>query len=95
MANNERTIEIGNTTVVVSDHHFSDGYVYCYLDFYDLRTRPTFPLTDVAVSRHLLEMSKTPTHETWVGGYLTGWCEAMLEGSDETFTSVLAEGTQP
>ncbi len=92
MANKELTIEVGNISIIVTSNEFSHGYTYGFLSFSDLRTRPQFPLTDVAVSKHLIEITETPTHIEWIGGYLTGWVEAMLENSDETFTSVLYEG---
>lgn len=91
MANEQRIIAVGNNSIVATNHHFSDGYIYGFLSFCDTRTRPVFPLTDEAVSRHLIEITETPTHIEWIGGCIIGFVEALLENSDEVFTSVLAK----
>lgn len=44
----EQTIVLGNATIALNgpDDPFHDGYTTGYLEFYDERHRPLFPLTN-------------------------------------------------
>jgi len=78
----EQTVTVGNATIVLSsiDDLFSDGRTTGYLEFYDERHRPLFPLTSQAVRDHLMAILTEPTcPELWRAGRITGWMEALME----------------
>ena len=89
------TTEIGNAIIVLTDRNdpFSDGRTTGYLEFYDERHRPSFPLTSRTVSEYLtmiVHEPSTPPH--WKAGRIAGWMEALMENAPQTFRScVLAE----
>ena len=58
----EQTVTVGNATIVLSgpDDPFSDGHATGYLEFYDERHRPLFPLTSHAIRDHLLAILTEP-----------------------------------
>ena len=90
----EQTIVVGNATIVLNGPHdpFHDGYTTGYLQFYDERHRPLFPLTSHIVRDYLLAILTEPTHpELWRAGRITGWIEALMENAPQTFTSILPE----
>jgi len=86
----QRTIEVGNAIIVLSSINdpFSDGHTTGYLEFYDERHRPAFPLTSHTVRDHLQAIMPS----LWKAGCITGWMEALMENSEHTFRSVLPEG---
>ena len=51
----EQTVEVGNTIILVIgiNDPFSDGHTTGYLEFYDERHRPTFPLTTHTIHDYL------------------------------------------
>ena len=90
----EQTVTVGNATIVLSgpDDPFSDGHATGYLEFYDERHRPLFPLTSHIVRDYILTILTEPTHpELWRAGRITGWIEALVENAPQTFRSVLPE----
>jgi hypothetical protein len=90
----QRTIEVGNAIIVLtsSNDFFSDGLTTCYLEFYDERHRPPFPLTSQTIHNHLLAILNEPsTPSLWKAGRITGWMDALMENSPQTFRSLLAE----
>lgn len=90
----EQTLTVGNATIVLSgtDDPFSDGHTTGYLEFYDERHRPLFPLTSHIVRDYLLAILAEPTHhELWRAGRITGWIEALVENAPQTFRSALPE----
>src|SRR6266568_3347186 len=86
----QRTIEVGNAIIVLSSTNdpFSDGHTTGYLECYDERHRPAFPLTSHTVRDHLQAIMPS----LWKAGCITGWMEALMENSEHTFRSVLPEG---
>ncbi len=89
-----QTLTVGNATIVLSstDDPFSDGHTTGYLEFYDERHRPLFPLTSQTIRDHLLAILTEPTcPELWRAGRITGWIEALMENAPQTFRSVLPE----
>lgn len=88
-------IEVGNATILVAstDDPFSDGRTTGYLEFYDERHRPAFPLTSHTVRDHLQAIMHEPSMPAlWKAGRITGWMEALMENAPQTFKSfVLAE----
>jgi len=93
MAQRTRTeliLDIGNTCILTSDSEFIDGHVTGWLNFYDTRYRPPFPLTSETICRYLMEiLIATEKPVNWRLGALVGFIEAICENSQETFTSVL------
>lgn len=90
----EQIIVVGNATIVLSGPNdpFHDGYTTGYLEFYDERHRPLFPLTSHIVRDYLLAILTEPTYpELWRAGRITGWIEALMENALRTFTSVIPE----
>ena len=88
------TVEVGNATIVLVDDNdsFSDGHTTGYLEFYDERHRPAFPLTSHTVSAQLQAMMQEPSMPSfWKAGHITGWMEALLENAPQTFRSWLPE----
>ena len=63
-----------------------------YLEFYDERHRPAFPLTGHVICDHLLTIFSEPsTPALWKAGRITGWMEALMEHAPHTFRSSVAE----
>jgi hypothetical protein len=91
----QSTIEVGNVIIVLSriNDPFSDGHTTGYLEFYDERHRPAFPLTSHTVRDHLQAIMHEPSMPSlWKAGRITGWMEALLENAPQTFKSfVVAE----
>ena len=89
------TIEVGNASIrlVGTNDPFSDGHTTGYLEFYDERHRPSFPLTSQVICDHLMAIMHEPSMPAlWKAGRITGWMEALMENSPQTFKSfVLAE----
>ena len=90
----EQTIVVGNATIVLNGPNdpFHDGYTTGYLEFYDERHRPLFPLSSHIVRDYLLAILAEPTHpELWRAGRIAGWIEALMENAPQTFRSILPE----
>jgi hypothetical protein len=88
----QNTIEVGNVTIVLSSINdpFSDGHTTGYLEFYDERHRPAFPLTSHTVRDHLQAMMHEPSMPSlWKAGRITGWMEALMENAPQTFKSLV------
>jgi hypothetical protein len=86
----EQTLTVGNATIVLSgtDDPFSDGRTIGYLEFYDARHRPPFPLTSQAIRDHLMViLTELSCPELWRAGRITGWMEALMENAPQTFRS--------
>jgi hypothetical protein len=52
----QSTIEVGNAIIALNSPNdpFCDGHTTGYLEFYDERHRPSFPLTTQAIADYLL-----------------------------------------
>jgi hypothetical protein len=90
----EQTIVIGNATIVLNGPNdpFHDGYTTGYLEFYDERHLPFFPLTSRIVRDYLVAILAEPTHLVlWSARRMTGWIEALMENAPQTFRSDLPE----
>ena len=88
------TVEVGNASIrLVGDHDpFSEGRTTGYLEFYDERYRPAFPLTSQVIRDHFMVILQEPaTPSLWKAGRITGWIEALMENSPHTFRSCLAK----
>lgn len=86
------TVEVGNASIylVGTNDPFSDGHTTGYLEFYDERHRPSFPLTSQVVCDHLTTILHEPAMPAlWKAGRITGWIEALMENSPQTFRSSL------
>ncbi|HLG63409.1 MAG TPA: hypothetical protein VKY19_15835 [Ktedonosporobacter sp.] len=90
----QSTIEVGNAVIVLSSQNdpFSDGHTTGYLEFYDERHRPPFPLSCQVISDYLSMIVNEPTTSfLWKAGRLTGWIEALVENAEQTFRSFSLE----
>ena len=70
-----QTVTVGNATIVLSsiDDPFSEGHTTGYLEFYDERHRPLFPLASQAIQDHLKAILTEPfCLELWRAGRITG-----------------------
>lgn len=89
------TIELGNALIslVGENDPFNDGRTTGYLEFYDERHRPAFPLSSQIVSDYLTMIVNEPSVSAlWRAGRISGWMEALMENAPQTFKSdVLAE----
>lgn len=89
------TVKAGNAIILLagSDDPFSDGHITGYLEFYDERHRPAFPLASRAIRDHLMAIWNEPSMPSlWKAGRTTGWIEALMENAPQTFRSALLEG---
>jgi len=90
----QSTVQVENASIslVGTNDPFSDGHTTGYLEFYDERHRPSFPLTSHVIRDHLLAIFQEPTTPSlWKAGRITGWMEALVENSPHTFRSFLAK----
>lgn len=88
------TVQVGNATIVLNckNDPFSDGLTTGYLEFYDERHRPQFPLTSQTIHDYLMTMLNESLHlDLWKVGRITGWIEALVENCPETFRSLTPE----
>src|SRR6266566_9536553 len=91
MANETRRILDVGSACMLADPQFIDGHVTGWLQFYDERYRPRFPLTSQTVCEHLMSFVNDDCRtDLWKAGAVTGWIEALLENSPQAFKSVLA-----
>src|SRR5581483_4612585 len=89
----QNTLEAGNASIRLVGTHdpFSDGHTTGYLEFYDERHRPPFPLTSQIVCDHLMAIVQDQVAPSlWKAGRITGWIEALLENSPHTLRSYVA-----
>ena len=89
-----RAVKGGNTSIVLTDTNdpFINGYTAGYLEFYDERLRPSFPLTSHVICNHLMTILHEPSVPSlWKAGRVTGWMGALMENASYTFRSVLPE----
>ena len=87
-------VEVGNAIIILScsNDPFSDGLTTGYLEFYDERHRPHFPLTSQAIRDHIMTMLNESLYiDPWKAGCITGWIEALVENCPETFRSLTPE----
>ena len=80
----QNILEVGNASIhlVGTTDPFRDGHTTGYLEFYDERHRPSFPLTSQVVYDHLMAVWQEKTAPSlWKAGRITGWIEALLENS--------------
>jgi hypothetical protein len=76
----EQTVEVGNANIVLAGDNdpFSDGHITGYLEFYDERHRPRFPLTSQVFYDYLaLVMVEPFTPPLWKAGPISGWMEHL------------------
>jgi len=88
------TVHVGNAMIVLADTDdpFSDGHTTGYLEFYDERHQPRFPLTSQAIRDHLtMMMNESSVPSLWRAGRITGWIEALIENAPQTFRSFLPQ----
>ena len=86
----QNTFEVGNALIVLTctNDPFSDGHTTGYLEFYDEQHRPSFPLTSQILYDHLMMIVNEPsTPPLWKAGRITGWIEALIKNSPQTFRS--------
>ena len=89
-----QTVTVGNATIVLSsiDDPLSEGHATGYLEFYDERHLPLFPLTSQAIQDHPKALLTEPSCPELLGaGPVAGWMEALIENTPQTFRSVLPE----
>ena len=86
----QSTVEVGHATILLAspDDPFSGGYTTGYLEFYDERHRPAFPLTSHTVCDYLQAVMQKPSMPAlWKAGRVTGWMGALVENAPQTFRS--------
>ncbi|HLG61073.1 MAG TPA: hypothetical protein VKY19_04015 [Ktedonosporobacter sp.] len=92
-----QTLQIGHSTIVLTDHNddFHDGYSNGYLYYYDERHRPPFPLTSDTITT-FIQTNMTDPHKShnWNAGFITGWMEALYENDPHTFCSLPPQSGQ-
>ena len=89
----QHTLEGGNAIIVLTDMHdaFRDGHTPGYLEFYDERHWPCFPLTSHSIYKHLLAVVNEPSMPSlWKAGRIAGLMETLMENSPQTFKSLVA-----
>jgi len=89
-----KNVEVGNGIIMLTspDDPFSDGHTTGYLEFYDERHRPAFPLTSRVIHDYLtMIVSEPSTPPLWKTGRITGWIEALIENAPQTFRSLPLE----
>jgi hypothetical protein len=90
----QSTVQVGNASIslVGTNDPFGEGHTTGYLEFYDERYRPSFPLTSHVIRDHLLAILQEPSLPSlWIAGRISGWMEALVENSEHTFRSFLAK----
>ena len=86
----QRILDVGSACLLASAD-FVEGHCTGWLQFYDERYRPRFPLASETVCAYLFEIvNDTRFTDSWKAGCLVGWIEALCENSPQTFRSVLA-----
>jgi hypothetical protein len=86
----QHTLEVGNAIIVLTgmNEPFRDGHTTGYLEFYDERHRPSFPLTSQVISDYFTMIVNEPSiPPLWKAGRLIGWIEALIENAPHTFRS--------
>ena len=89
----QHTLEVGNAIMVLTDMHdsFRDGHTTGYLEFYDVRQGPCFPLPSHSICKHLLAVVNEPSLPSlWKAGRIAGWMETRMEPSPQAFKSLVA-----
>ncbi len=86
----ERIIAVGNADIKACPD-FSDGHTTGYLQFYDERYRPQFPLTSVTVCGYIVEIWSEPYTDEWKAGCIVGWIDALMENDGGTFVSLAVD----
>ena len=82
----------GHFELVDPNDPFSDGHTTGYLEFYDERHWPPFPLTSQRILDHFMMILNEPScADLWKAGRITGWIEAFIENAPETFRSFLLD----
>lgn len=87
-----QTVTVGNAIITLAGNNdpFNDGYITGYLEFYDERHRPLFPLTSHMIRDHLVKiLNELSRSDLWNAGRATGWIEALIENSPQTFRSLV------
>jgi len=82
----QQTYEVGNAVVVLVDSNdpFSDGHTTGYLEFYEERHRPPFPITSQGILDHFkMILSEPSCADLWKAGRISGWIEALIENAPE------------
>ena len=90
-----QTVEVGNAIIVLAGDNdpFSDGRTTGYLEFYNERHRPRFPLSSQVIHDYLaLVMDEPSTPTLWKARRINGWMEALIENCPQTFRSLVPEG---
>ena len=88
----QHTVEVGSAIIVSTDTNdpFSDGHTTGYLECYDERHRPSFPLSSHSICEHLLAIvNESSMPSLWKAGRITGCIEALIENDPHAFSSVL------
>ena len=90
----KQTVTVGNAIIALAGNNdpFNDGYITGYLEFYDERHRPLFPLTSHVIRDHLMMIiDESSCSDLWKAGRVAGWIEALIENSPQTFRSFVPE----
>jgi len=90
----KQTVTVGNAIIILADNNdpFNDGYTTGYLEFYDERHRPLFPLTSLVIRDYLtMIINQSSCLDLWKARRVIGWIEALIENSPQTFRSFIPE----
>jgi hypothetical protein len=88
----KRTVTVGNAIIALTGDNdpFNDGYITDYLEFYDERHRPLFPLTSYKIHDHfMMIINESSCSDLWKAGRVVGWIEALIENNPQTFRSLV------
>jgi hypothetical protein len=90
----KQAVTVGNAIIALTGNNdpFNDRYTTGYLEFYDERHHPLFPLTSHVIRDHLMTIiNESSCSDLWKAGRVTGWIEALIENSPQTFRSFVPE----
>ena len=90
----KQTVTVGNAIIALAGNSdpFNNGYVTGYLEFYDERHSDLSPLTGLVNRDHpMMIINESYCPVLWKAGRVTGWIEALIENSPQTFRSFLPE----
>jgi hypothetical protein len=91
----KQTVTVDNAIIALAgnDDPFNDGYTTSYLEFYDERHRHLFPLTSLVIRDYLMMIiNESSCPDLCNAGRVTGWLEALIENSPQTYRNFVPEG---
>ena len=90
----KQTVTVGSAIIALAgnDYPFNEGYSTGDLEFYDERHWPLFLLTSLVICDYLMVIiNESSCLDLWKAGRVTGWIEALIENSSQTFRSFVPQ----